>query len=302
MELPLFPLHSVLCPGVALPLHIFEERYRLMIARSVERSEPFGVVLIREGRETGTLQGRLAAVGTTAMITEVDRHADGRLDIMTVGGRRFRIKELDTETQPYLVAEVELIEERLGDEMTARYLAQRVSRRFLQYLELLQPALEAEDGDEVTVEIEIASIDDPSDDPGAEEMGTEDEATVLEVIVEQEPPSPEEAAETEVPFGGSGREDELAAAMERATEDERHELLMAAARRLAVPDDPMALSYILGGLVQVELPTRQSLLEAEDTESRLRELDSLLGREIQLLERRLKPLLIDPKLAYARRN
>ncbi|MFI5199818.1 MAG: LON peptidase substrate-binding domain-containing protein, partial [Candidatus Limnocylindrales bacterium] len=49
MELPLFPLHTVLCPGVALPLKIFEERYRLMTRRCLERDEPFGIVLIREG-------------------------------------------------------------------------------------------------------------------------------------------------------------------------------------------------------------------------------------------------------------
>ena len=48
-RIPLFPLRSVLCPGVALPLHVFEERYRLMVDRCLERDEPFGVVLIRDG-------------------------------------------------------------------------------------------------------------------------------------------------------------------------------------------------------------------------------------------------------------
>jgi Lon protease-like protein len=62
-RIPLFPLRSVLCPGVALPLHIFEERYRLMVDRCIERGEAFGVVLIREGREVGPLSGAIAAVG-----------------------------------------------------------------------------------------------------------------------------------------------------------------------------------------------------------------------------------------------
>jgi hypothetical protein len=68
IEIPLFPLRSVLCPGVALPLHIFEERYRLMISRCIERGEPFGVILLRQGREVGPIRGEVAAVGTTAAI------------------------------------------------------------------------------------------------------------------------------------------------------------------------------------------------------------------------------------------
>ena len=59
MDLPLFPLHTVLCPGVALPLHVFEERYRVMVGRCIDLGEPFGVVLIRQGREVGPLDGRI---------------------------------------------------------------------------------------------------------------------------------------------------------------------------------------------------------------------------------------------------
>ena len=77
LELPLFPLHSVLFPGVALPLHIFEERYRQMVARCVDRGEPFGVVLIRDGREVGGGTLSLADVGTTAIIRRAGRYADG---------------------------------------------------------------------------------------------------------------------------------------------------------------------------------------------------------------------------------
>jgi Lon protease-like protein len=308
MELPLFPLHSVLCPGVALPLHIFEERYRLMIGRCVERGEPFGVVLIREGRDTGPLDGRIASVGSTAIISEVTRYPDGRLDIMTVGGRRFHITAVDTDHEPYLVGEVEILEEPLGDGAAARRLAHRVSRRFLEYLDLLQPALTQHD-DEVTVEIEIEMTTEPATDPDPGASGeAEPQAggTVtdegLEVVVEDVPDEPAEGSGGEPGFGQDPREQELSAAMEAASDAERHELLMAAARRLAVPDDPTALSYILGGLVQVELPTRQALLEAVDAETRLRQLDAVLSREIRLLGRRLKPLLVDPRLAQVRRN
>ena len=58
MEIPLFPLHTVLCPGIVLPLHIFEERYRAMTRHCLDTGEPFGVVLIRDGREVGTKGSR----------------------------------------------------------------------------------------------------------------------------------------------------------------------------------------------------------------------------------------------------
>ena len=54
MEIPLFPLHTVLCPGIVLPLHIFEERYRALTRHCLDTGAPFGVVLIRDGREVGT--------------------------------------------------------------------------------------------------------------------------------------------------------------------------------------------------------------------------------------------------------
>ena len=62
MDLPLFPLHAVLCPGVVLPLHIFEQRYREMVAHCLANDAPFGVVLIREGREVGPSIPDLATV------------------------------------------------------------------------------------------------------------------------------------------------------------------------------------------------------------------------------------------------
>jgi Lon protease-like protein len=63
MEIPLFPLHQVLCPGIVLPLHIFEDRYQAMTRHCLDTGQPFGVVLIRDGREVGT-KG-VATVGTT---------------------------------------------------------------------------------------------------------------------------------------------------------------------------------------------------------------------------------------------
>jgi uncharacterized protein len=91
--LPIFPLNTVLLPGVALPLHIFEERYRTMVAACLAQSGRFGVVLIASGNEVGA-PATPFSVGTTARIAGVDRLEDGRMNIVCVGEQRFRIQEL----------------------------------------------------------------------------------------------------------------------------------------------------------------------------------------------------------------
>ena len=86
--LPLFPLSTVLFPGMRLPLHIFEERYRQLVADLQARPEPrrFGVIAIRKGRETG-VDGvaALYEVGCVATVRQVEPHPDGRFDLATVG-------------------------------------------------------------------------------------------------------------------------------------------------------------------------------------------------------------------------
>ncbi len=105
MELPLFPLNTVLFPGATIPLHIFEDRYKQMIAMCVQEQRPFGVVLIRGGQEAGG-PAEPFDVGTTAHITSVQRLEDGKLNLMCIGGKRFRVLSTSSD-QPYLVAEVE---------------------------------------------------------------------------------------------------------------------------------------------------------------------------------------------------
>ena len=92
MEIPLFPLHTVLCPGIALPLHIFEPRYRLMIERCIEQAAPFGIVVIRAGQEVGATDVAIAGIGTFAEIREATRLPDGRYDILVVGSGRFAVR------------------------------------------------------------------------------------------------------------------------------------------------------------------------------------------------------------------
>ena len=104
-ELPLFPLNTVLFPGMTLALHIFEERYKTMIGRCIEQAQPFGVVLIREGEEVGS-NAAIYDIGTTAHITQVERLPDERLNILSLGYRRFQIHNVHHE-EPYLVGLVE---------------------------------------------------------------------------------------------------------------------------------------------------------------------------------------------------
>ncbi len=138
-RLPLFPLGTVLYPGLLLPLHIFEERYRQLVHDLLEQPEPrtFGVVAIRKGRETG-VDGIFALfqVGCTATLRKVTRHPDGRFDLITLGTQRFRLTGLDR-SRPYLQGEVDLLAEETGDEATARLAAGAVRQAFRGYLEAL---------------------------------------------------------------------------------------------------------------------------------------------------------------------
>ena len=109
--LPLFPLSTVLFPGMRLPLHVFEERYRTLMADLLAGPEPrrFGVIAIRSGREVGaTGAAALHEVGCVAVIRQVAPHPDGRYDLQTVGTERFRLASVDR-TLPYLRGEVELL-------------------------------------------------------------------------------------------------------------------------------------------------------------------------------------------------
>lgn len=104
-RLRLFPLRTVLFPGMDLPLQVFEERYRTLVAECLEAAEPFGVALIREGPEVGG-PAVPHSVGCTARITRVAPTRDGRLALQSVGEQRFRIVQL-YEDRPYLSADVE---------------------------------------------------------------------------------------------------------------------------------------------------------------------------------------------------
>ena len=137
--LPLFPLGTVLYPGLLLPLNIFEERYRELVRDLLDGPEPqrFGVIAIRQGRETG-VDGisALYQIGCTATVREVAEQDDGRYHLVTVGTQRFRLASLD-KSRPYLQGEVDLLEEEVGDEAAAGLAVHAVQRGFHGYLEAL---------------------------------------------------------------------------------------------------------------------------------------------------------------------
>lgn len=137
--LPLFPLGTVLYPGLVLPLHIFEERYRQLVRDllDVPRPRQFGVIAIRKGRETGIAGvSALYEIGCVATLRQVTEHDDGRFDLITVGAQRFRLIEVD-DSRPYLQGVVEPVAEEIGDETAARLAAQTVRAAFRGYLDLL---------------------------------------------------------------------------------------------------------------------------------------------------------------------
>ena len=161
-RLPVFPLGTVLFPGLVLPLHIFEERYRSLVRELVASPEDgpheFGVVTLRRGAEAPSPESEddpapepapvkaedLYPVGCTAELRQVTELPDGRFDIMTVGRRRFSIRDVKQGDEPYLTADIEWLPDETADP-TAEALAPRALAAFRTYLDLLRPDSEVLD-------------------------------------------------------------------------------------------------------------------------------------------------------------
>lgn len=167
--LPLFPLGTVLFPGLVMPLHVFEPRYRALVRdlMALPDGSPreFGIVAIQRGWEVEQVPGpgqpdpavdsdadlpapaeasdvkaalTLHEVGCTAQLRQVTQHPDGRFDLVTVGRQRFRIVRIDPAAAPYLMADVEELPESIGSEEAADLLAPRVLAAFRRYLSLIR--------------------------------------------------------------------------------------------------------------------------------------------------------------------
>jgi Lon protease-like protein len=149
-RLPLFPLGLVLLPGLLLPLHVFEDRYRTLVRELLELPEEqrrFGVVAIRSGREVGA-DGvtALHEIGVVAQLRRVTPYEDGRFDLVTSGTDRFRLAALD-DGAAYPTGLVEWLPDELGAAPEAALLDRAVRVAFRDYLAALAAAREEQPED-----------------------------------------------------------------------------------------------------------------------------------------------------------
>ena len=133
--LPIFPLSLVLLPGMPLPLHIFEERYKEMMADVMPEESEFGIVLAKD-------EG-IVNVGCTAVVQKVlQRYQDGRLDLIAVGLRRFEIESLD-EDKSYLRATVGFFDDE-EEQRPSRELRLKARAAYQKLLTLEKPSIAIE--------------------------------------------------------------------------------------------------------------------------------------------------------------
>lgn len=142
---PVFPLNTVLFPGVVTPLHIFEDRYRALmrdlLAQPEARDRVFAVVAIREGYEVGD-HGRqsLHRIGTLVQLTEAERYDDGRFDIEVTGRQRIALDEVETGGE-YLRASGDLIDDEEAEDPAAADETTREAARTLAAFETYRDEL-----------------------------------------------------------------------------------------------------------------------------------------------------------------
>jgi len=132
--LPLFPLGTVLFPGMAIPMHVFEERYRRLLADRHQTNPAFGIVLLRSGRDTdSTGKQDVYSVGTAARILSRRRLGGGRYDLVVEGTSRFTIQSINWDLG-YGLATVSWRDEPLGDPARAHAALARTAAAFDRYL------------------------------------------------------------------------------------------------------------------------------------------------------------------------
>ena len=147
--IPIFPLGLVLLPEMSLPLHIFEERYKLMTKVCLEQNIEFGIVYF--------IGKQFQTKGCTARITKIlKRYDDGRLDIMTHGKNRFAIKELFDE-KPYLQAKVEFFDDRPEEDTSGENLI-KLAQRGIQLLRQINPMSEQFGNNQFSDRLDIKSV------------------------------------------------------------------------------------------------------------------------------------------------
>jgi Lon protease-like protein len=220
MQLPHFPLHTVVFPHLPLPIHVFEERYRAMATDLMADGSPYAgrfvVSMITEGPEVGG-DASTKPIGTICEVRSAERFPDGRWVLLAVGIGRARLGEVDR-SGAYALVEVDVVDESIGEGADA----------------MLGPAQRALDAYVATVKryvVRTASV-------GNDSLETTKVAASLDKML----------------------------------------------KAIQLPEDPVAASYAIGGLLQIELSRKQQLLELPDAASRLRAELALLRRESRLLD------------------
>ncbi|MDQ4036095.1 MAG: LON peptidase substrate-binding domain-containing protein [Chloroflexota bacterium] len=220
MQLPYFPLHTVVFPHLPLPVHVFEDRYRAMATDLMADGSPYAgrfvVSMIVDGPEVGG-DAATRPIGTICEVRTAEQFPDGRWVLLAVGVGRARLGAIDR-SGPYALIEVQPVDEPLGTNASA----------------LVAPAQRALDAYMATVKrfvVRTASV-------GDESQETTDVAASLDQVL----------------------------------------------KPIQLPDDPVAASYAIGGVLQIELSRKQHLLELPDAATRLRAELDLLRRESRLLD------------------
>ncbi len=236
MQLPVFPLHTVLFPHLPLPLHIFEERYRAMATDLMADDSPYAgrfvVSMITDGAE-GAANATIHDVGTICEVRSAERFPDGRWMLIGVGVARAHIAAVEDASTPYNLVEATEIPDPTGDGAAA--LMPRVQAALDGYLATVKRFV-----------VRAASVG------------------------RNEPQEPTD----------------VAASLDRML------------KPIHLPDDPVAASYAIGGLLQIELSRKQHLLEIPDAATRLRTELHLLQREARLLDDGAMPPVQPSDIGY----
>ncbi len=162
-ELPLFPLNTVLFPGMPLHLHVFEDRYRLMIKHVLQTNHTFGVNLIKQGAEALGPLPEPFEMGCTARVVQVETLEDGRLNLRVVGDERYRILRMGA-GQPYLTAYVESTPLKAHHTLDVVRGARVLRDRLVKYLALLAKFAEHDQNDEnLHLDMDLTGMQLPED-------------------------------------------------------------------------------------------------------------------------------------------
>jgi Lon protease-like protein len=142
-ELPLFPLNTVLFPGMPLHLHIFEDRYKKMVTYCRKTGNAFGVVLIQSGVEANGPLAEPYQIGCTAHITHIQPLKQGRLNLAAIGLERFKVLTLK-QHQPYLVGVVERFPLQMDDPAELNRGQEKLRPWLKRYIQMISQAQKAE--------------------------------------------------------------------------------------------------------------------------------------------------------------